>query len=98
MVGRLGKEYVLVNSIGSSGLSDDGEDHGELVGDETLAPKVVLAVKHPAVLESREPNTVQVETPDNHLCVEVETAEGREAGREDDKEERGWVAGDVDWG
>jgi len=74
------KMDVLVDSIGTSGLSDDGEDHGELVGDETLTPKVVLAVKHPTVLESREPDTVQVETPDDHLGVE--TAEGTEAGRE----------------
>jgi hypothetical protein len=85
---RLGKQYGLVDSIGSSGLSNNGEDHGELVGDETLPPEVILAVKHPFVPESREPDAVQVETPDDHLGVEVETAEGRGAGGED-REERG---------
>ena len=60
---------VLVEGIGGSGLSDDGEDHSELVGDETLTPKVVFGVEHVAVLESGEPDAVQVEAPDNHLGV-----------------------------
>ena len=66
-----GKEYILGESVGSSGLSDDGEDHCELVSDETLAPKVILGVEHIAVFESREPDAVQVETPDNHLGVDL---------------------------
>ena len=68
---------VPVEGIGGSGLSDDSEDHSELVGDETLTPKVVLGVEHVAVLESGEPDAVQVESPDDHLGV---AAGGEEIG------------------
>lgn len=85
----VGKEYILAESVGSSGLSDDGEDHGELVGDKPLAPKVILVVEHIAVLESREPDAVQVETPDDHLGVGVETAEERR-GRRTRERGGGW--------
>jgi len=87
---------VPVEGVGSSGLSDDSEDHGELVGDETLTPQVVLGVKHVAVLESGEPDAVQIEAPDDHLGV---VAGGREDGREgeEEEEERGRVVDDIGW-
>ena len=88
--GRCKRKSVLVKCVGSSGLSDNSEDHGELVGDEALTPKVILGVEHSTVLESREPDAIQVETPDNHLGVEA--VEGRAAGREEDKE-RGELRG-----
>ena len=47
------------------------------------------------MLESREPDAVQVETPDNHVGVETEGRE--EVGREDKEEERGLIAGDISW-
>jgi hypothetical protein len=82
------KRNVPVEGIGSSGLSDDSEDHGELVGDETSTPKIVLGVEHVAMFESGEPDAVQVEAPDNHLGV---TGRGREeeVGEEEEKGEGG---------
>lgn len=73
------RESVPVEGVGGSGLSDNGEDHSELVGNEALSPKVILGVEHVTMLEGGEPDAIQVETPDDHLCVE---AEGR------DKEDR----------
>ena len=75
--------------MGSGGLSDDGEDHGELVGNETSTPEIVLGVEHVAVLEGGEPDAVQVETPDDHLGVVV--GGGMEV-REGEGEDRRWVA------
>ena len=78
---------VPIEGIGSSGLSDDSEDHGELVGDETLAPKVVLGVEHVAVFEGGEPDAVQVEAPDNHLGVTA--GEGKRGWRKGRRKGRG---------
>ena len=84
--GRSERKSVPVEGVGGSGLSDNSEDHSELVGDETLTPKVILGVEHSTVLESREPDAIQVETPDDHLGVE---AEGRDEEDEGDEGERG---------
>ena len=88
--GRCKRRSVLVKCVGSSGLSDNSEDHGELVGDETSTPEIVLGIEHVAVLEGGEPDAVQVETPDNH--VGVVAVEGRAGGWEEDKE-RGELRG-----
>ena len=87
MTGARCRRNVPVEGIGSSGLSDDSEDHGELVGDEASAPKIVLGVEHVAMFESGEPDAVQVETPDDHLGVAARGRDG-EVG-EEEEEERG---------
>ena len=57
---------------------------------------MVLAVEHVAMLESREPDAIKVEAPNDHVGVGME---GREAGRRDDEgEERRRVVEDIELG
>lgn len=85
---------ILVEGVCSQALSDDSEDHSELVCNETLAPQVISAVEHVCMLERGEPDAVQVEAPDHHLCVVSGGREERIGGEEGEEEE--WVGGDMD--
>jgi len=63
------KLEILIEGVCSHALSDDGEDHSELIGNKTLAPQVVSGIEHVAMLESGESDAIQVEAPDHHLGV-----------------------------
>jgi hypothetical protein len=85
---------VPVEGVCSHALSYDGEDHSELVRNEALAPQVVPGIEHVAVLESGEPDAVQVKTPDHHL--EVESEVGRRGRKRRTTGEGEWVTADTD--
>lgn len=67
--GDADKKNVPIEGVSGHALSDDGENHGELVGDEAPTPQVIFGVEHFVMPEGGEPDAVQVETPDHHLGV-----------------------------